>query len=201
MLDTFPLDVAVFKAIHGLSGVAPLLDALGVFLALYLPYLLGLALLVFIFKQKTAKRKFGVFLILALAALISRGIITEAVRFLYPIARPFVTLGFTPLIGESGASFPSGHVTFFFAIAFTLFFALDRKWGTWFLVLSTLVGVARIFVGVHYPMDILGGIVIGFVSYLIAVALVKPEKFSAVPAPQPPEIKSAEPAPSEDAQL
>ncbi len=200
MIDTFPLDIAVFKAIHGLAGLAPLLDALGVFLALYLPYLLGLALLVFVFKQKTTKQKLGAFLSLALAVVVSRGILTEIIRFVYPITRPFAALNFAPLISESGASFPSGHTAFFFAVAFTLFFAFDKSWGGWFLVLSTLIGVARIFVGVHYPMDILGGIVIGFISYLIVKALVKPGRFNVLAASKSAEIKDAEASPGENAQ-
>jgi undecaprenyl-diphosphatase len=183
MFTTFPLDIAVFNAIHGLAGLTPLLDALGIFLALYLPYLLGLAALAFVFKQKTAKEKWGVFLALAFAVLVSRGILTEAVHFLYPIARPFAALGFTPLIGESGASFPSGHAAFFFALSFMLF-AFDRKWGAWFLTLAFINGLARIFVGVHYPMDILGGIVVGFISYLIVQYLLKPGRFRAAAVPQ-----------------
>ncbi len=180
MLNPFPLDTAVFQAIHGLAGTVPLLDAAGIFFALYLPYLLGLAILFFIFKQKTTKEKWGVFFTLALVALLSRGIIDTLIHFFYPVVRPFVALGFTPLISESGASFPSGHASFFFAISFMLF-TFDRKWGTWFLILAFINGLARVFVGVHYPMDILGGLVVGFISYLLVKYLLKPERFRAAP--------------------
>ena len=185
MLETFPLDIAVFNAIHGLAGIAPLSDALGIFLASYLPYILVLAVLVFVFQRPTAKEKMGTFLTLLLAVLVSRFILADIVQFLYPIARPFVTLGFTPLISASGASFPSGHASFFFALSFALFI-FDRRWGYWFLTLSFLIGLARIFVGVHYPTDILGGIIVGLISYFIVKKLIRPERFCADSAPVAP---------------
>ncbi len=182
MLETFPLDITVFKAIHGLAGIAPLSDALGIFLAAYLPYVLVLAALVFVFGRSTAKEKVGVFLTLLLAVLLSRFILTDIIQFFYPIARPFAALSFTPLIGASGASFPSGHTAFFFALSFALLI-FDRRWGFWFLALSLLVGLSRVFVGVHYPMDILGGIAVGFIAYLVVKKLVQAERFFAVSVP------------------
>ncbi|MCL4404284.1 phosphatase PAP2 family protein [Patescibacteria group bacterium] len=185
MLENFPLNLSLFNAVHGLAGVTPLLDAAGIFCALYLPYVLVLALVFFVFKQGTTKERMGVFLTLVLAAIISRGIFVEFVHFAWPVARPFAALGFTPLIGESGASFPSGHASLFFALSFMLL-AFDRKWAYWFIGLSLLNGLARIFVGVHYPLDILGGIAVGFVSYLIVKKLVRPDRFRAASVPATP---------------
>lgn len=193
-MESFALNLSLFQTIHGLSGIAPLLDALGTFLALYLPYLLGAAIIVFIFRQKTAREKLGAFLTFALATLISRGILAEAIGFLLPTARPFSALGFTPLIGGSGAAFPSGHAAFFFALGFALFL-FDKRWAVWFLMLSFVVGLARIFVGVHYPLDILGGIAVAFVSYLIVKALIKPGRPEAVAVSESP-VNSASEAPS-----
>lgn len=184
MIDSSSLNIALFNAIHGLAGHAPLLDAAGIFFALYLPYVLGLAALVFIFQQPAARGKMGVFLALVLGIIISRGIFVEAIHFIWPVARPFAAMGFTPLIGESGAAFPSGHASLLFALSFVLL-AFDRKWGYWFLGLSFLNGVARIFVGVHYPLDILGGIVVGLVSYIIVKFLIHPERLKHASANPP----------------
>jgi undecaprenyl-diphosphatase len=43
----------------------------------------------------------------------------------------------------------------------------NRKWGIVYLILVALMGVARIYVGVHWPLDILGGAAIGILSAMI----------------------------------
>ncbi len=147
-----------------MAGWSVLTDALGIFLAKYLAYILGFAALVFVVNQKSWREKLKVFIHLALAALISRGILTEIIRYLYDRPRPFTAFGFSPLVSESGSSFPSGHAAFFFALGFIIL-SINRKWGYWFLSLAFLNGLARVFVGVHYPSDILGGIATGLIAW------------------------------------
>ncbi len=159
-------DITLLNAIHGLAGWSGTLDAAGIFLAQYFPYLLAIPFILFLLKRKTTKERMSVLLFSVLAMLLSRGILTEAIRLFFPRQRPFEAFGFTPLIPESGSSFPSGHAAFFFALSFAIF-AVDKKWGWWFIGLSLLNGLARVFVGVHYPSDIAGGLLIGLVSYLV----------------------------------
>ncbi len=163
-------DILIFNAIHGLAGWSGTLDAAGVFFAQYLPYLLLIPLVVFLFKAKTPKERLYTFLFWALTALLSRGVITEIIRFFFPRERPFGAFGFTSLISESGASFPSGHAALLFAIALAVF-TVNKKWGWWFLGLSFLNGVARIFVGVHYPSDIIGGFLVALISLVIVTRI------------------------------
>lgn len=88
-------------------------------------------------------------------------------------ARPFVDLpGITQLIGEPGTpqSFPSGHSSVAFVIAFTSWF-VDPACGRWMLAGATLVAIGRVFVGVHYPSDVLFGVFVGLVWALAARAL------------------------------
>lgn len=150
----------VFQFIYHFARRNAFLDVAGVFLANYLAYFLVLGFLALIFYEKGWRRRFYLFAEAALAVILARGLITEAIRFFYYHARPFDALGFTPLVAESGSSFPSGHMTFFFALAMVVWYA-NRKWGVWYFLLSALIGVARIYVGVHWPLDILGGIAIG----------------------------------------
>jgi undecaprenyl-diphosphatase len=64
-------------------------------------------------------------------------------------------------------SFPSGHAATSFAAATILSFAFPR-WAPAFLVLAAAVAYSRVYVGVHYPLDVLGGAVLGV---LVATAL------------------------------
>ncbi|MFH1078257.1 MAG: phosphatase PAP2 family protein [Patescibacteria group bacterium] len=61
------------------------------------------------------------------------------------------------------ASFPSGHTAVSFAIASALFH-IDRRLGLAALLIALLVALGRVAVGVHFPSDIIGGIVIGIGS-------------------------------------
>ena len=157
------LNFTVFNVIHAWSGHSVLADSAAIFFAEYLPYFLVLGFLTLVFRQSGARRKFYLFAEGSLAVILGRGIITEVIRFFYHVGRPFTVLGFSPLISESGWSFPSGHMAWFFALVVVIWFA-NRKWGIWYFVLSAVMGVARIYAGVHWPLDILGGIVVGVVS-------------------------------------
>jgi undecaprenyl-diphosphatase len=64
-------------------------------------------------------------------------------------------------------SFPSGHASTSFAAATVLTFARPR-WAPAFFLLALAIGFSRVYVGVHYPLDVVGGAVLGI---LVATAL------------------------------
>jgi undecaprenyl-diphosphatase len=80
--------------------------------------------------------------------------------------RPFMDHYLTQLVAHaSGKSFPSDHTTVTAGIAFgLLFFTRFKKLGAAILIAACLIGFARIFVGIHYPLDILGGLVTGLLG-------------------------------------
>jgi undecaprenyl-diphosphatase len=168
-------DLSVFNFLHSLSGKFWLADWAWIFFAEYLPYFLALAALYMVFKERGRKRIYY-FALMSLPVILSRGIITEAIRFFYGRERPFSAMDFSPLVSaDAFDSFPSGHAAFFFALATAVYF-LDRKAGKWFFALAFLMAVGRICAGIHWPLDILGGAVIGVISaFLARKALPKPE--------------------------
>ena len=68
-------------------------------------------------------------------------------------------------------SFPSGHTAAAFAVVSAMFFVKNRLWiptG----ILAVLIAFSRMYLYVHYPSDIIGGIVVGIVSGAVGAALV-----------------------------
>lgn len=155
-----------FSLIHGLSGRNFIIDSAGVFFAEYLAYIIGIAFFFLVFSEKGLRKKIFFLSESIIAVILSRGIITEAIRFFYYSPRPFDALHFQPLIPESGSSLPSGHMAFFFALAMVIYF-YNKRWGIWYFSFSALIGIARIFVGVHWPTDIIAGIVIGILCGIL----------------------------------
>ena len=58
-------------------------------------------------------------------------------------------------------SFPSGHTTNSFAAACVIFGMAPRRYGVPALILAALISLSRLYVGVHYPTDVLAGALIG----------------------------------------
>ena len=73
---------------------------------------------------------------------------------------------------EHDWSFPSGHTTNSLACAWVLFRKAPKKWGVAALVLAILIALSRLYVGIHYPTDVLGGVVIGICSACLSMWLV-----------------------------
>ena len=72
---------------------------------------------------------------------------------------------------ESDKSFPSGHTTAAFAAMVPLFL-LGRKKLSWLaLVFAVLMGISRIYLMVHYPSDVLGGILVGSIAGILATLI------------------------------
>lgn len=137
------------------------------FLASFLIWILFVGLFVLWFIDGKIKKEQ---VLHGLLAFVLAWVLAEILKDIFPTTRPFILNNETPQVffpGNDGA-FPSGHTASSFALALTIF-KHDRKIGSLYLVLALLIGTARVLANVHYPVDILGGIILGaLVSGLVA---------------------------------
>lgn len=160
-------DYVVFQQINNLVGHYAWLDTLGIFFAEYFGYVLVGSLTIFLVVN--TKKYWPMVWRALVAAIISRFVITEAIRWLWERPRPFVEHDVNLLIGEvNHAAFPSGHAAFYFGLAAAIFF-YNKRIGVVFLGAAAVISLARVFVGVHWPFDILAGALIGcFIGWAVS---------------------------------
>ncbi|MDO8659441.1 MAG: phosphatase PAP2 family protein [Candidatus Parcubacteria bacterium] len=167
----------IFYFFYNFAHQSIFLDKLVVFSAVYLPYLVIVGAIVFLLfhhEVLSSKNPFAVLkqkwkeISLVFFVSIGARVVTEVLKYLIHADRPFIKLqNVFSLFPETGYSFPSGHATFFMALAFALYFS-HKKVGYVFMFFALLIGLARIVGGVHFPIDILGGFIVGFLtSYIV----------------------------------
>lgn len=88
--------------------------------------------------------------------------------------RPFVTFTDLQIIipTPSEYSFPSGHTSSSFAAAAVFYRHLPKKLGLPSVILAGLIGFSRLYVGVHYPTDVIAGVIMGILLSYLAEFLV-----------------------------
>src|SRR4051794_35457412 len=98
--------------------------------------------------------------------------IAFVIHHLYDRARPYEAHPAMrhPWSSSTDASFPSDHTSLSFAIAFAVL-AFDTVAGIVFLVVAAIIGVGRLFIGAHYPGDVLAGVAAGLVAAVVVVRL------------------------------
>ena len=160
------MDLYLFQQINQFAGQWPFLDKIAIFFADNFGYVLIFCLFLFLLKNY---KRYWLMMVKALgAAIFARYIIVNIIRWLWERPRPFVENQINLLLPhEATGSFPSGHAAFYFAIA-TVIYLYNKKIGILFFIGSFLIGIARVFVGLHWPSDILGGVLVGiFFVFLV----------------------------------
>jgi undecaprenyl-diphosphatase len=101
-------------------------------------------------------------------------VVAFAIHHVYDRARPYESHAIRhPWSSATDASFPSDHTTISFAIAFAVL-AFDSVAGAVFVVVAAIIGIGRLFIGAHYPGDVLMGVAVGAVAAVITVRVLKP---------------------------
>lgn len=162
------LDYTVFRAVNGLAERSPALDAVMIASAKYLPIVFALALVALWLSWRPRNQRGA--LLAGASALIALGL-GQLIGKALPRPRPYLSHAVHQLIPPSlDTSFPSDHATLGFAVA-VMVWRYDRHWGVALLLLATLLAFARVFVGAHYPGDVLGGAVLGALTSVVLAAL------------------------------
>lgn len=166
--------------INGLAGHASFIDTLMKLSARDLIYLAPVLLLgLWLWPERPRERSLNQRLAAAafVAVLLALGF-AEVLRQMHYQARPFVTDPSTNLLIDHAAdnSFPSDHTTVAFAVGGTVIW-WRRLVGAVTLALAAVVGFARIYVGVHWPADVLAAAGAGLLAgafAAIALPLLEP---------------------------
>lgn len=157
-----------FQTLH-----SPLLDSVMVFIThlgdvgwIWMVLIVGCL----IFKET---RTIGI--VLAVAFLCDVVLTNGILKPLVNRPRPFTVVEGMQLLIRTphDASFPSGHTAMGFAMVSALYSLKKWKSATVALVLASLIAISRLYLYVHYPTDILGGIIVGSLSGVLAYFLTK----------------------------
>lgn len=158
---------SVLRNINRFADKSKLLNAFAIFSANYLLYLMLAFLLLLAFTVNN----WHLFFYPLLCGLFAAFVINSIVYLFYQERRPAEFEGVKALISvPKNPSFPSRHAALLFGASFYLFF-YSVPLAMFFIAGSCLVGIARVFVGVHWFRDILAGIFVGFLSTLIIYSL------------------------------
>ena len=157
-----------FGYLYSFAHRSTALDFCISFIAEWYGLLILTALFVYLFKHRDNLRKGVTDLVVVSITAVSAWFIAHFFKDVFHTPRPFdVSPSVMAIVSETGYAFPSGHATFFMALAASLWF-YHKRLAVFFGISAVLIGLARISAGVHWPIDIFGGL---FLGYAIGVTL------------------------------
>jgi undecaprenyl-diphosphatase len=169
------MDWRVYRAVYGVSlhhhWVGSLFSGIE---SVSIPVLAVATVALWLLSRPGGDRKWKVASVTALAsAAVGLGVNWLIAHEIWFRARPYVTHPESHTWSNArDASFPSDHSSASFAIAFAVP-AFDRVAGALFLAAATVVAAGRLFIGAHYPSDVLTGVLVGAASALVAAKLLR----------------------------
>lgn len=109
----------------------------------------------------------------ALSLILNTLVVNVTLKPLVARIRPYEVIDSLTLLvdRQSDFSFPSGHSAAAFAVAVVLLRLLPKRYGVPAMVLAGLIALSRLYVGVHYPTDVLAGMAIGAAAALLSCRL------------------------------
>jgi len=164
------LNKEIFLFINSFAGKNHILDLTMIAAAKAMPYIFIIFLFYLWFSNRKNEALFAGY------ATTLGVLINGIIGLVYFHPRPFMEhLGTMLIHHKPGNSFPSDHTTFTMSIALMLLtFKSTRILGIVLTILALWCGIARIYVGVHWPFDILGSIIVSITAVIIIILLKNP---------------------------
>jgi undecaprenyl-diphosphatase len=159
---------SIFQFFYSLSSI-PFFAKVSLFLSYSFTY--SFIFLIGIWAIFISKKKMFNFSLFFFSGFFS-WLISETLKNILKINRPFIAEHIVPLHADVGFSFPSSHMALFTAVAVSMFF-VNKRAGFIFTIIAILIGISRMIIGVHYPSDILGGFFVGLITSLIFTEIFK----------------------------
>ncbi len=158
-------DLALFQLINGWAGRWPLLDGIMRLLVndygLTTAMSLGLVALWFEGRDQTSREKNERTVLMAILSLLAANVLLRLCNLIYFRPRPFYSHPVNLLFYyPTDSSLPSNAATVGFSLAVSVWLG-NRKAGLGFMLAALLLGLARVYSGVHYPGDVLLGLLLG----------------------------------------
>jgi len=160
-------DNSVLLWFYKLYSSSLLFKFLALLFSKYIPYFLFIFLIFFLFKIKDLRQRLLFFLYFLFGILVSNLFLAKILNYLIYRRRPFEDLNLEPIFRLSGSSFPSFYVSLFSTLTFILFLIYSRKLAIFFGLGTILIGIGEMLGSVSWFSDILGGILVGFITFLI----------------------------------
>lgn len=164
------LNITLFRAVNDLGKQYTSLNPAFKFISEYTVYILAFSILIYWFSKKNNNR---IMVISSCVSFVIAETIGKILGKFHSNLQPFAVLSDVNKLIERSIdnSFPSDHTILFFS--FCISFGLFRKnHGFLWVVLAFFVGLSRIWVGVHYPFDVIVGAIIAIISALSSYLIV-----------------------------
>lgn len=175
VLHIFDLDYQLFTFFNSLTLHVVWFDAVTIFAADYIIFLMIALIVGYVWFERDQDKGFAHVAHMMTAMLLSRGVFVELIRIFLTRSRPFTTSdAVIQLLAQNPveSSFPSAHASLMFALAMSMYYA-NRKWGVAFFIFAIISSLSRVIVGVHYPLDIIAGAVVGIGAAILVEVVAK----------------------------
>ncbi|MBU3199174.1 phosphatase PAP2 family protein [Clostridium estertheticum] len=162
------MNMKFFRVINNLANKNMILDKTMIFFSQYVPYIfMAVIVIVFILGIKQNKYEYRKIAVSTVVLTAVNLILNLSIRSIFYVDRPFVYNKVNLLLPhDTASSFPSNHATGTMSIALGLG-KYNRILGIIMTILSIIISFSRVYVGHHYPMDIIGAYIIVFATSYI----------------------------------